>query len=263
MKRITFLFIGLFLSLVAFSQWYEYSGTHFIDRFEGTQVDKTDVFDWQPGSGGQTFSQSSGVMQVTVAFNRWDKFLLSFDSTSINASAVPFLYFEAKADVDSVLQIMIRDTLGNRTDNQFIAEFTTEWQGFSFDLSSLWNTVDNSAIASVAFERAGWPDTIPASLYLRYFEIGDTTYKTMTNVEQVNEIGLEAKCYPNPAQNVLNIAGVQANEAIISDLTGKVLVTAETDEIAAGIDVSGLAGGLYIISIKTDEGTIEETFIKE
>lgn len=263
MKKFVLFLFAITLTLSSFSQWYEYSGTHFIDRFEGTQVDKTDVFDWQPGWGGQTFTQSDGVLEVTAAFTQWDKFTLSFDSTSINASSVPFLYFEAKADVDTSLFIYIRDTLGNATDSQFEAQFTTEWQGFTFDLSSLYNSVDNSAIASVAFERAGWTSIIPASVYLRYFEIGDTTYKTITNTEEVNAIEQEAKCYPNPAQNVLNIGGIQAEEAVISNLTGKVLMTASADEIAAGIDVSGLSGGMYIISLKSGEAVIEEIFIKE
>jgi hypothetical protein len=266
MKKFVLFLFAITLTLSSFSQWYEYSETHFINRFEGTQVDKVDVFHWAyDGWSGKTFSQSSGVMTVTNAARRYGNFSIVFDSVNIDASSVPFLYFEAKADTIFKLQIMPKDEAGNQTDSQFDAEFTTEWQGFSFNISSdsLWNSTDNTNLAEIVFQRAGWETLTDKSFYIRYFEIGDTTYKTLTNTEEVNVIEQEAKCYPNPAQNILNIAGIQAEEAVISDLTGKVLMTASADEIAAGIDVSGLAGGMYIISLKAGEAVIEEIFIKE
>ncbi len=84
-----------------------------------------------------------------------------------------------------------------------------------------------------------------------------------TTTNGSNAIKPKTKCFPNPVQNKLNIVDIHATKAIISNLTGKILMTADADEIAAGIEVSSLAGGIYIISIKTGENTIIETFIKE
>ncbi len=63
----------------------------------------------------------------------------------------------------------------------------------------------------------------------------------------------------------LHVAGIDnISEAIISDLTGKVvMIIEEAGDISSGIDVSGLASGMYIISCNTENGTIQKTFIKE
>lgn len=69
--------------------------------------------------------------------------------------------------------------------------------------------------------------------------------------------------YPNPVNNVLNIAsknGLNVNEVRITDLSGKVV---KTQKDVSSINVSDLATGTYIIDVTTNEGRATSKFIKK
>ena len=60
--------------------------------------------------------------------------------------------------------------------------------------------------------------------------------------------------YPNPAQNVLNIKGINTlKEVTLYDLTGK-LVLKNTDLSSNTIDLSNLKVGIYMVRIIDEFG---------
>jgi len=72
--------------------------------------------------------------------------------------------------------------------------------------------------------------------------------------------------YPNPAKNELNLAvknGLSINEIRVIDLNGRIVKTVQSGfETEMQINVSDLTTGVYMINIKTDEGTATSKFIK-
>lgn len=113
MKRITISFIAIMMLIMnGFSQNYEYTGKKFVQYFDDSQVDKSDVFSWTHSDGG-TFSVNEDILTVTKAFQKWGSVTLSFDSVNLDLSELPYVTFEAKADADSLLVIMLKDDSGN------------------------------------------------------------------------------------------------------------------------------------------------------
>jgi hypothetical protein len=59
--------------------------------------------------------------------------------------------------------------------------------------------------------------------------------------------------YPNPAANVLYLESPVRLQALITDLSGKVLVEARPGKT---IDISKLQNGIYLVKIMSDTGDL-------
>ncbi len=69
--------------------------------------------------------------------------------------------------------------------------------------------------------------------------------------------------YPNPADDVLYISGLEGNSsAVISDLTGKTILEIQDDNIDE-IDISGLTSGMYMLTCSNDKGILNKIIIKK
>lgn len=71
---------------------------------------------------------------------------------------------------------------------------------------------------------------------------------------------LSFSVYPNPAQNEIQVAGVEGMVSI-SDMSGKVLLTKELNNNA--IDISALSAGSYIISVDHNGNSGKQLLIKQ
>ena len=72
------------------------------------------------------------------------------------------------------------------------------------------------------------------------------------------------KLYPNPATDKLYIStanNTDIQKVTIYNLQGRQLLSAEN--VSAAVDISSLAKGLYIVSVKTENGTTSRKFIKQ
>jgi hypothetical protein len=80
----------------------------------------------------------------------------------------------------------------------------------------------------------------------------------------LSEGGLYVDVYPNPVQSslYLDLNRMKVNEIRITAMDGKLLYLAGTYVREKGIDVSGLMDGTYLITLKTDGGTLHRKFIK-
>jgi uncharacterized surface protein with fasciclin (FAS1) repeats len=71
---------------------------------------------------------------------------------------------------------------------------------------------------------------------------------------------LSFNVYPNPAQNEIQVAGVEGMVSI-ADMSGKILLTKELNNNA--VDISALSAGSYIISVDNNGKTGKQLLIKQ
>ena len=76
---------------------------------------------------------------------------------------------------------------------------------------------------------------------------------TPSAIESASQAG-QIVVYPNPAQDVLIVQGIEAQTLRVFDLQGRIVVTAEGNEV----NVSGLENGTYLLQV----GTQAVRFIK-
>jgi uncharacterized repeat protein (TIGR02543 family) len=86
------------------------------------------------------------------------------------------------------------------------------------------------------------------------------TFNSSVNANVLPEL---VDVYPNPADDVLFISGLEGSASVtISDLTGKTVIEIQGDNITE-IDVSGLQSGMYVLTCTNDKGILNETFVKQ
>ena len=72
--------------------------------------------------------------------------------------------------------------------------------------------------------------------------------------------------YPNPANNLVNIANgenMMVNKVTVTDLNGRTVKNVSFDNVAnVQVNVSDLASGLYLMNITSDKGTATKKFVK-
>jgi hypothetical protein len=104
-----------------------------------------------------------------------------------------------------------------------------------------------------------------------YFSGAEFYVKYIGIEEHANSVILKSSLYPNPARNAATLAvEMRDNSEItigISNITGQ-LVKSENTKATAGkneftFDVSDLAAGIYVVSVKTNSGTIGKKLIVE
>lgn len=80
-----------------------------------------------------------------------------------------------------------------------------------------------------------------------------------------NEVGVadQIQLYPSVARDVVNLSiPVRASDVAIFDMSGKLIKTQRAAKTTA-LDVSSLAPGLYMVTVKTEKGVVTKKFIKE
>lgn len=69
--------------------------------------------------------------------------------------------------------------------------------------------------------------------------------------------------YPNPASERIRIEAKDIRKITITNALGQVVVSQEINADATTINLSSMAGGLYLITIRTTEGIMSQTFMLE
>ncbi len=265
MKKIYLTLLLGFLFMSSQAQWYEYTGTKHINYFNGSQTEKTDVFHWEADTwaGGTSFTQSNGELTIENGVTKSRNVNYYLDSTNIDISAMPYLLIEAKADTTFTENIFVADGGGGATGFALTIDLTPTYKTFVLGLSGV-GSLNVTNVTRIKFNNTG--TTISAAndnFYIKHLALGDTT-QTITLIDDNKLEDESLVCYPNPVINQLNVSGVEGiSEATITDLTGKVLMVVDAADVADGIDVADLTTGMYILSIETAKGTLDELFIKE
>lgn len=108
--------------------------------------------------------------------------------------------------------------------------------------------------------RANCPD----GSYSDYTSVGTFTTKTTGIGNHTPTCGLTL--YPNPASTCIEVVfddNLKVNELQVYDIYGKLLQSVKVNDNPTRIDVAGLADGLYFVRAFTENGTINNTFIKK
>jgi hypothetical protein len=72
------------------------------------------------------------------------------------------------------------------------------------------------------------------------------------------------KVFPNPANNVLNIEGLDGAEEIeISGITGEVILSEKLQNEKSNVDVNALGSGIYFVKVKKNGYSASARFVKE
>ena len=131
----------------------------------------------------------------------------------------------------------------------------SQWRNEVIDLSSL------NGLTSVDFifeNAAGFGNTV----YLDNINIIDSAFVGVNELEMNN-----ITVYPNPATNMLTVAGLSTDNdmsMLITDLAGKeVLYPKFNSNSQQQINISSLAKGIYFLQINTTKANKIIKFIKE
>ncbi|MDD2985011.1 choice-of-anchor J domain-containing protein [Flavobacterium sp.] len=127
------------------------------------------------------------------------------------------------------------------------------WVQYIFDLDTYANQPIYISINCISDDQFG-------------FAVDDFQVTAMVTASAQSFFASNFAMYPNPTKNTLNLAvknGLSINEISIIDLNGRVVKTVQSGfESEMQINVADLTSGLYLIDIKTAEGTATSKFIK-
>ncbi len=196
-----------------------------------------EVYEDSSGSPGTMIAQELGVIPVTQV---------------VTGTNFGFAVYDVTLDI---VDVLLAGDAGSDT---------TYWVGISLEATDASNVFwENSTVGGIGFEEAyddggGGGYVIQAGL--------EGVYTFSGNCEPIFGVGDNlaelVQIYPNPATTRINInvpAGIEILDVALYDILGKntgaVLVN-------GGIDVSNLSRGVYILNVKTDQGTLTQKVIK-
>lgn len=95
--------------------------------------------------------------------------------------------------------------------------------------------------------------------------VTDVTEAVPAEVTSVNDLGDRISIYPNPANGIVNIDGKNSNIRTVKlmDFAGKILLEKAAIAPQMSIDISTYKAGVYIMSIQTDKGLINQKIQKQ
>lgn len=90
---------------------------------------------------------------------------------------------------------------------------------------------------------------------------GDNLSSLNTNEVQLSAINI----YPNPTNQLLNYSfseEIVLKDIVVYDVSGKKILTKESNLSSNQIDVSGLSSGIYFVTFNTDNASLTKKFVK-
>ena len=125
------------------------------------------------------------------------------------------------------------------------------------NVSGLWLSNNNGEVFALPMGYSNGDSFSQLDFYLNVTNDGDGSHVGIEDAEPVVEFSV----YPNPATDRLAISGVNGlNEVSVIDVTGRTVMTLGATN---SIDVSGLAAGVYVVRIATEQGIGMQKFVKE
>jgi hypothetical protein len=137
---------------------------------------------------------------------------------------------------------------------------TSGWTTCPVDFSK----VDFTANEAVEFRVYFWRESESISgLHSRWLEIDNIRLYGANETTSVKSMNNDEICqiYPNPAQSVIFMSGINNYEISVYDISGKVLMSKIVDNHP--VDISGLSKGIYFVRIIDNNKTVVRRFIKE
>ena len=132
--------------------------------------------------------------------------------------------------------------------NAVVTETTTgEWRGHNVSLADY-----AGQTIYVAFRHYNVTDMF-------YLDIDDITISdTQVSIDDVDNINVAV--YPNPVSDVLNIRGEGIQQIELMDVNGRTVMTSGA---TSQLNLSGMAAGLYMVRVITNEGVHTQKIVKK
>jgi hypothetical protein len=127
---------------------------------------------------------------------------------------------------------------------------------YSFAIPATWNA-NNLSLIGMVFRKNGTNRNA-----LNAAKIDFTQLLSTTNIVSKTEFSVS----PNPANDYIKINDIQlsfGDKVSIYNMNGQLLINKELNADTTEINVSSLPSGMFLIKIKTDDGTQTKKFIKE
>ncbi len=264
MKKITlFILASAFLLINAYSQWYEYTPSKYVNNFTGPTIDKINgsdtVFYWelvQPY--GVNLLQEDGILNINHVLKSYNEIILHFDSIPLNISGTPKIIIETKADTifEPGFVLLLKDTDGGSSYSQHQINMDTTWKVDEIDVSGSW--ADISKISSLTFTgKSGENYPSKRTVQVRYLSLGvasytppssSTQFSLTTDVVGNGSITItpdQASYDSNSTVTLIAVADTGSNftgwSGDISGTTNPTNVTMDADKtITANFSVSGI-----------------------
>jgi|GEM_PF-427955 len=141
-------------------------------------------------------------------------------------------------------------TLDASTAETYFWQNGTNSQFLTIDTSSYPLQINNEIIVIASNGNCSSTDTV--------FILFDNCTKISPNTKTNN-----IKIYPNPANNKIEIEGIQIGQIEIINLQGQIMKNINITNEKTTIDISKLSVGIYTIRIKNNEKIIIKKFVKE
>ncbi|MBI4649593.1 MAG: T9SS type A sorting domain-containing protein, partial [Bacteroidia bacterium] len=205
---------------------------------------------------GVTLTATGG---VSYAWNNGISQGISFTPTVTNTYIVTVTDVNDCSNNDSVLV----------TVNSIPPTPTITLNGNIFTSSS---TTDNQWYNQNGLIYGATSQTYTAIITGDYFVIvtQDSCISDTSNVIHFSATGIyekliseSIKVYPNPANDKIEIDGLQAGKIELMNLQGQVIKKINVSSTKTRLDISKLSGGVYIMRIKTNDGIIMKKLVKE
>lgn len=173
---------------------------------------------------------------------------LAQDQSLVNATWNMVYNGAANVDVDvEVFWDTSMEVNGFNRDRSYIA--TYDDTGWGLTLYYMANTAMNGMYSQM---RNNVNKIAPLAV------LDEATNLTVANVENT-----ELKIYPNPAEHILYISGVEASADVnIYSLTGQQVLHTVVDQNRERINISALPAGSYVIVVDSNGDTVKQQFSK-
>jgi hypothetical protein len=216
-----------------------------------------------PASDAVNTSAKCGTLTIPVGAPAWALGWTAFSNVLPDAAtnfimtnATSTVTLNVRSSVISQWVIKLESPLpqvdGTNPENMEVKVFNTkvdQWETLTFDFTPngkqqhrivILPYVDNSTSQVVV----SWDDLV----------FGDGLNRP-TSLSNINAEGVSVS--PNPTSGLLNISAAQElSQVVVSNILGQAVKTVAVSGLASSVDVSDLAAGTYVVSIKLANGTV-------
>ncbi len=214
--------------------------------------------------GAAAIDSISNVVSTKVTFLADKSYKIKFDASprrSVTFDVLDVLLYQK----DGTGKFINFTTLGNK-------EFTTADFGkktYSYDVPS--TVAAGDWYVAFIHSITGFNPTITdPTVALTSPQVGGVMLDKIVLVENALStdefLASKFSVYPNPANNLVNIANgenMMVNKVTVTDLNGRTVKNVSFDNVAnVQVNVSDLASGLYLMNITSDKGTATKKFVK-
>lgn len=193
--------------------------------------------------GVYNFNLKTGGANLVLTDNTWYQFTVIFDK------ATGDIYFVGSHP----------DFAGGKVPGGTTAGNTTASAGKDVGEFAFYNFTSAASTTTGAPANAASQEFLIDNVFVR--AQADLSLSVKENV-----VAAQFSVFPNPANNVVNIANadnILVNKVTVTDLNGRTVKNVSFDNVSnVEVNVADLASGLYIMNITSDKGTTTEKFVK-